>query len=321
MNNVKKHLAFWIAFPIGIILIFLLLLFYFDLSNGPIIWMILGFANLATLIVLNILFLNKKVFYRFIVWGVFLHVAVATCAFSEPRTERKSAAYYLNPTPISEVLELNTGKIQGIYNVDKTVQIYAGIPYAKAERWKEPVPYTWDNVIDGSYFGPRSMQPSSYAVKDTLVEIYAEKSWHPDYKSYPLQEMSENGLYLNIWKPNTTETNLPILVYIHGGSLTNGSSSHEDINGESVAKKGVIMITIQYRLGVFGYFAHPDLRKKSPNNTTGNYGLLDQIFALKWINKNAAHFGGDKNNITIAGESAGSSSVSRSEERRVGKEC
>ena len=105
-------------------------------------------------------------------------------------------------------------------------------------------------------------------------------------------------------------TNLPILFYVHGGSLTTGSSAYEDYNGEEVAKRGVIMITIQYRLGVFGYFAHPDLAKESPNGTTGNYGLLDQIFALKWINENAANFGGDKNNITIAGESAGSSSVS-----------
>ena len=122
--------------------------------------------------------------------------------------------------------------------------------------------------------------------------------------------MSEDCLYLNIWRPNTAEENLPILVYIHGGSLTGGSSAFEDYNGETYAKNGVIMITIAYRLGVFGYFAHPDLIAESPNNTTGNYGLLDQIKALEWVNNNASYFGGDKNNITIAGESAGSSSIS-----------
>ena len=201
------------------------------------------------------------------------------------------------------------GKVRGIYNEDKTVQIYAGIPYAKAERWKEPQEYTWEGVIDGSYFGPRSMQPAPTPVMDSLVDIYSEKGWHPNFIAKPYQNMSEDSLYLNIWKPNNAETNLPVLVYIHGGSLTSGSSAYEDYNGESMAKTGVIMITIQYRLGVFGYFAHPDLKVESPNGTTGNYGLLDQIQALKWINKHIDKFGGDKNNVTIAGESAGSSSV------------
>ena len=127
---------------------------------------------------------------------------------------------------------------------------------------------------------------------------------------HPEQNMSEDSLYLNIWRPNNDDINLPILVFIHGGSLTTGSSAFEEYNGEEMAKKGVIMITITYRLGVFGYFAHQDLIDESPNNTTGNYGLLDQIEALKWINNNASYFGGDKDNITIAGESAGSSSVS-----------
>ena len=126
----------------------------------------------------------------------------------------------------------------------------------------------------------------------------------------PIEERSEeNCLNLNIWRPSEG-TNLSILVYIHGGSLTSGSGSYEDYNGESIAKHGVIMITIQYRLGIFGYFAHEDLKNESPNHTTGDYGLLDQIAALKWINDNAANFGGDKTKITIAGESAGSSSVS-----------
>ena len=123
------------------------------------------------------------------------------------------------------------------------------------------------------------------------------------------ERSEESGLNLNIWRPSEG-TNLPILVYIHGGSLTSGSGSYEDYNGESIAKHGVIMITIQYRLGIFGYFAHEDLKNESPNHTTGDYGLVDQIFALKWINNNAANFGGDKMKITIAGESAGSSSVS-----------
>ena len=310
----KKHLFFWIAFPIGWTLITLLLIFYYDLANGPLALFIIQLIVLVAFLVVRIFFINKKLWMRLVTWAAMICVSISLIAFSQPRYERKSAAYYDNPEKINEVLELNEGKVQGIYNVDKKVKIYAGIPYAKAERWKEPVAYTWDNVIDGSYFAPRSMQPKATPVTDSLVTIYSEKGWHPNYLMEPIQDREEGGLYLNIWRPNNDMTDLPILVYIHGGSLTSGSGGYEDYNGESMAKLDVIMITIQYRLGVFGFFAHPDLKQESLEETghatTGNYGLLDQIFALNWINQNAANFGGDKNNITIAGESAGSSSVS-----------
>ena len=315
MENKKRlHLLFWILFPIGWTIIAALLVFYFDLANGPIIFFILEVVLLVVFFIARVLVRNRKFLLRLLTWVAFIALTVPLIASSKPAIIKKSAAYYKNPEKISEILTLNEGKVQGIYNQDKKVKIYAGIPYAQAERWKEPKEYTWDNVIDGSYFGPKSMQPASNSITDTLVDIYSEKGWHPNYNMKPTQEMSENSLYLNIWRPNNNETNLPILVYIHGGSLTTGSSAYEDYNGEAMAKTGVIMITIQYRLGVFGYFAHPDLKIEALNETghatTGNYGLLDQIFALKWINNNAAFIGGDKNNITIAGESAGSSSVS-----------
>ena len=171
-------------------------------------------------------------------------------------------------------------------------------------------PDNWDGILECTKFAPRAMQVDNSPIMNSLIDLYAEKAWHPDYKMHPLQEMSEDCLYLNIWRPNNDETNLPILVYIHGGSLSSGSSAASDINGERYAKEGVIMITISYRLNVFGYFANQELADESPNNTTGNYGLLDQIKALEWVNNNAIYFGGDKDNITIAGESAGSSSVS-----------
>ena len=310
----KRHLLFWILFPIGWSIITALLVFYFDLANGPIVFFILELVLLVAFFIARVLFRDRKILIRLLTWVSFIALTVAFVSLSTPTTVRKSAAYYSNPEVINEVLELNEGKVKGFYNQDKTVRVYAGIPYAKAERWKLPQTYTWDNVIDGRYFGPRSMQPISSSVTNTLVDIYSEKGWHPNYQMQPLQEMSEDSLYLNIWRPNTDQTNLPILVYIHGGSLTTGASSYENYNGESMAKTGVIMITIQYRLNIFGYFAHPDLKVESlaetGNATTGNYGLLDQIFALKWINDNADNIGGDKNNITIAGESAGSSSVS-----------
>ena len=309
MEKKNNHLFFWIAFSIGWTIISLLLIFYFDLANGPLIWFILELLLLVAFFVVRVLFRDKKKWVRLVTWAAFFATTIAIIGFDKTAYVKKSAAYYKNPELISEPLQLNQGKVQGFYNEDKSVQVYAGIPYAKAERWKEPEAYTWDNTLDGTYFGARSMQPAGTPVMDTLVDMYSEGGWHPNYLMQPYQEREEGGLYLNIWKPNTSETNLPILVYIHGGSLTSGASSYEDYNGESLASRGIVMITIQYRLGVFGYFAHPDLKAESVNHTTGNYGLLDQIFALKWINENASNFGGDKNNITIAGESAGSSSV------------
>ena len=314
MDLFKKHRLFWILFSIGWTLITAFLLFFYDLTNGPLFLFIFQIIILLGFFAINILFLNKKWWMRLLTWAGFLALTFTCISFSKPTVEAKSAAFYSNPVKINEPLVLNQGKVQGIYNKDKTVQIYAGIPYAKAERWKLPQEYTWENTLDGGHFGAKSMQPGSNALTNTLVDIYSEKGWHPYYLMEPEQSRSEDSLFLNIWKPNTTETNLPILVYIHGGSLTTGTSANNDINGESLAKLGVIMITIQYRLGVFGYFAHPDLKAESlaetGHATTGNYGLLDQIFALKWVNDNAVNLGGDKNNITIAGESAGSSSVS-----------
>ena len=309
-----KHLFFWIAFPIGWTIISALLIFYFDLANGPLVWFIVELVFLVAFFLVRVLLREKKFWVRLLTWVGFIGLTVGVVLLDQTKYVRKSAAYYKNPVKIAEPLQLNEGKVQGIYNVDKTVQIYAGIPYAQAERWKEPKAITWTDVRDGSYFGSRSMQPKSNSIGDTLVDIYAEKAWHPNYIMKPFQDRAEGSLYLNIWRPNNTDTNLPILVYIHGGSLTSGSSADDDINGEAMAKLNVIMITIQYRLGVFGYFAHPDLKAEALSETghatTGNYGLLDQVFALNWINNNAINFGGDKNNITIAGESAGSSSVS-----------
>ncbi len=310
----NKHLAFWIAFPIGFCLITLLLLFIFDLLNGPVALFVVEIYALVGLLFSSILIINQKKRFRLIPWGVFVTITALLIGFSKTTIERKPAALTHNFEK-TEVLTLANGKVQGAYSKDKQVEIYAGIPYAKAPvgelRWKETQPVEdWEGVKDCTYFAPRSMQTYSNPIMNTLVDIYSENGWHPDYTMYPNEHVSEDSLYLNIWRPANFTGELPILVYIHGGSLTTGTSTSNDTNGETFAKNGVIMITIAYRLGVFGYFAHPDLITESPNNTTGNYGLLDQIEALKWVNANASYFGGDKNNITIAGESAGSSSVS-----------
>lgn len=305
---------FWIIFPLIAFIITALLVFYFDLANGPIYLIVFEAVILITWITARIYFRNSRFFIRMIPSLAFILLTALIIPLAKPTVERKSAAYYAHPEK-TEVLTLRNGDVRGVLNKDKTVQIYAGIPYAKPPvgelRWKEPQDVdNWEGVKDCSYFAAKSMQPGSNSVTSTLVDIYSSKGWYPDYIMHPEQNMSEDSLYLNIWRPNNDKKDLPILFFIHGGSLTTGSSAYEDYNGEEVAKKDVIMITVQYRLGVFGYFAHPDLEKESPNQTTGNYGLLDQIKALEWVHENASYFGGDKDNVTIAGESAGSSSVS-----------
>lgn len=310
----RQSIVFWIIFPFVSSLIAVLLFFFFDLSNSPIFFIVFEAGAFVAAIVVRIMFRHRRFWIRSIPSFAFLLISAIVLPLSRPGVRIKSAAYYNNPAK-TEQLQLENGLVQGVYNKDKSVEIYAGIPYAEPpvgeNRWKEPVDKTnWEGVLDCSNFGPRAMQSDQNPIISNVVDIYAQKSYHPDFREKYFEPMSEDCLSLTMWKPAGEVKDLPILVYIHGGSLTTGSATFEDYNGEEVAKKGVIMINIQYRLGVFGYFAHPDLAKESQNGTTGNYGLLDQIKALEWVNKNASYFGGDKNNITIAGESAGSSSVS-----------
>ena len=314
MNKKKRHIAFWIAFPIGVLLLSAILIFYLDLANGSEVLLYLMVMNIVGLITASVVLINKKIGFRFIPWGVFVIVTSTLLSVAKPSIQAKSAAYYENPVKIETTLKLDAGELQGIYSKDKKVKIYAGIPYAEAPvgdlRWKEPQPVKpWKGVRDCTYFAPRAMQDDGSPVFNTLIDMYSEGGWHPDYKEHPLQDMSEDCLYLNVWAP-IDATNAPVLVYIHGGSLESGSSGDDTTNGEALAKQGIVTVTIAYRLGVFGYLALPELAEESPNHTTGNYGLLDQIAAVKWVYDNIAKFGGDNTRITVAGESAGSSSVS-----------
>ena len=310
----RTSILFWIFYPLLTLLAFAFVLFYFDLANGPLVLFILELIALALSATFRFLLRKRKFLFRSIPTFAFILVTVLLVSLSGPTTERKSAVNFSSPVS-TEVLSLANGDIKGVYSQDQKVEVYTGIPYAKAPvgdlRWKEPQdPENWDGVKDCSYFAPRAMQKDGNAVMSSLVDIYSAKGWYPDYNMTPRQDMSEDCLYLNIWKPHTEEKNLPILFYIHGGSLTSGTTGFDDYNGEEMARHGVIFINVAYRLGIFGFFANEELKAESPNHTTGNYGLLDQIKALEWVNKNAEYFNGDKNNITIAGESAGSSCVS-----------
>ncbi len=178
------------------------------------------------------------------------------------------------------------------------IRSFKGIPFAAppvgAFRWREPQPVqNWQGIRKADHFGPRAMQPP----------IFGDMNFRSD-------GMSEDCLYLNIWAPAQQAKALPVLVYFYGGGFVAGDGSEPRYDGESMAQKGIVAITVNYRLGLFGLMAHPELSKESPNHASGNYGLLDQSAALEWVQKNIAAFGGDPSRITIAGESAGSISVS-----------
>ena len=312
----NKHIAFWILFPISALLLGALLLFYLELANGPFYLLILSGFAWAGLVVASICLIGKKKRWRIIPWGAFFVTVALVAPLAKPAVVSFPAVTHENPIA-TESLHLRDGDVRGVYSQDGQVEVYTGIPYALPpigqNRWKEPQdPLPWSGVRNCSYFAPKSMQKDSFSVVDSLVDLYAEGSWHPDFSEGKVQNKSEDSLYLNIWRPANTNPgdDLPILVYIHGGSLTSGSAAFSDYNGEALAHKGIIVITIGYRLGVFGFFAHDLLELESPNHTTGNYGLLDQIKALQWIQENAPLFGGGKTKVTIAGESAGSSCVS-----------
>jgi len=196
-------------------------------------------------------------------------------------------------------VKLENGIIEGNYNTHYGIQTYFGVPFAKPPvgelRWKAPQPLDdWEGVKETKRFGPRPMQTMVFG----------------DMKSRS-DGVSEDCLYLNIWTPATRNTkDLPVLVYFYGGGNVAGDASEYRYDGESMAKKGIVVVTTNYRLNVFGNLAHPDLSAESPYKASGNYGQLDQHMALKWVQKNIAAFGGDPEKVTIAGESAGSIGVS-----------
>ncbi len=301
----------WVLFIIIFSILSFLMIFYLDLANGPLALFIIELITIGILVVVRYLLADRKFLKRNSVFLVFILVNTFIVIMAKPAVGLLKVT---DSDTKTEVLTLKDGKIQGLVNSDNTVRVYGAIPYAEAPvgdlRWKEPQDKKpWDGVLDCTKFAPRSMQADNSEVINSIVDMYSEKGWHPNYSSGFKTEVSEDSLYVNLWRPNNNKTNLPILIYIHGGSLTTGSSYDDDLNGEYFAKNDVIVVTVAYRLGVFGYLALDELRNESENNTTGNYGLLDQIKALKWVNDNASYFGGDKTNITIAGESAGSSSV------------
>ncbi|GGE47520.1 carboxylic ester hydrolase [Marinicauda pacifica] len=194
------------------------------------------------------------------------------------------------------LVEAPAGPVRGV--TQDGLEIFKGIPFAAPPvgeaRWAPPTAMpAWDEAYDATEFGPGCMQPG-----------WVSQSIYTD----TLPRLSEDCLNLNIWAP-AEASGAPVVVWIHGGALVRGANSLSLYDGASYAERGVVFVSINYRLGVLGYLAHPELSAESPDGVSGNYGLLDQIAALEWVEDNIAAFGGDPQNVTIAGESAGALSV------------
>ncbi|HEY2860659.1 MAG TPA: carboxylesterase family protein [Terracidiphilus sp.] len=196
-----------------------------------------------------------------------------------------------------------TGKVSGVASADRSVISFKGIPFAAPPvgplRWKAPQPASsWQSVLRADHFGASCMQgPNSPFLPWTQEYMYVTPA-------------SEDCLYLNIWTPKATPgAHLPILVYIYGGGFSSGSGDVPVYDGEALAKTGMVVVTFNYRVGAFGFFAHPELTSESEHHASGNYGLMDQIAALHWVRENIRGFGGDPARVAIAGQSAGAMSV------------
>ena len=210
-------------------------------------------------------------------------------------------AFAVLPSPAAAQNEVKTesGIVSGTLDTEGTVRMFKGIPFAAPPigelRWKAPQPpLSWQGIRPADKFGPACMQ----------TDVYGDIHFRD-------VQPSEDCLNLTIWLPaHPAQAKLPVIVWFYGGGFVAGSNSEPRYDGENLAKKGVIIVSPNYRLGVFGFFSHPELAKESEHHASGNYGLLDQVAALHWVLRNISAFGGDPHNITIAGESAGSLSVS-----------
>ena len=197
------------------------------------------------------------------------------------------------------------GSVEGVRANNPLFTVFRGIlfmaPPIGENRWRAPQPLaSWDGVRKCDAFAATAMQPGFRGSRISVIsEFYAVE-----------RPMSEDCMYLNIWTPaESPEEKLPVAVFFHGGGFITGMSYQQQFDGEGFNKRGVILVTIPYRLGIFGFMAHPELTNEASYYSSGNYGHLDQICGLKWVQRNIANFGGDPDNVTIFGQSAGAMSV------------
>jgi para-nitrobenzyl esterase len=224
-------------------------------------------------------------------WGLFLVLSICTCT-SKMQTTSNTASQATQP-----IVQTQSGKLRGAHQGG--VAVFKGIPFAAPPvgsfRWRPPQPVVaWQGVRDALEFGPDCAQAGWGGTPGTITK-----------------GSSEDCLYLNLWTPAgaKAKAKLPVMVWIHGGGFVGGSGSSPETFGDQFAKQGVVLVTINYRLGRLGFFAHPALSQEHPEEPKGNYGYMDQITALQWVQQNIAAFGGDPKNVTIFGFSAGGVSV------------
>lgn len=304
----KRSIGFWIAF-VFILLVMLVLL---ELNKNTILGFILALAGAAVFVQLHGAGGGNG--RRALWWLGWLALFVAVFFLTKPPVKSVPAAEGKD-LPKSKIVLTTKGSVQGVLSADGKVEVFAGIPYAKPPvgdlRWREPQdPESWTGTLNCDHFMPQSMQPIDSTIYSSLARIIGYHDYKISLKDNYITPVSEDSLYVNVWKPAGEISGLPVLVFIHGGTLKTGQTWYEDYSGNGLARKGVIVVNMGYRLGVFGYYADEELAAESPNGTTGNYGLLDQIKALEWVRDNIAAFGGDPNNVTLAGESAGAASAS-----------
>ncbi|MFF2852319.1 carboxylesterase family protein [Streptomyces sp. NPDC058001] len=240
--------------------------------------------------------------------GAFLST---TAVLAHPSAQHRTAGG-TDPRP-SETVPTQEGAVRGVLNDERDVEIFAGIPYAQPpvgeRRWRPPQPpEPHTDLLIADRFSDAPIQATSTFFTRALSQVVEAPLEATLLNPYPV---SEDSLYLNIWRSTRpASAKLPVIVYIPGGGFTSGSGALPLYDGESLASRGeAITVTINYRLGVLGFLSHPVLAEESKAGASGNYGMLDQIAALKWVRQNIAAFGGDPDRVTIAGESAGGESV------------
>jgi para-nitrobenzyl esterase len=230
----------------------------------------------------------KKIHRSLFVWMLFLPLLTVG--------QSKSAA-------LTNQVNVTGGIIEGT-TTPNGIRVFKGVPFAAppvgAFRWKEPQPVKpWSGIRKTMAFGPSPMQRDPAPFSMWSVEFLI-----------PKEPISEDCLYLNVWTPaKSVQEKRPVMVWIYGGGFNSGGSNVPIYDGDAMARKGIVFVSVNYRVGMFGFFAHPELTTESGHQASGNYGLLDQLAALRWVQQNIAAFGGDPRNVTIAGQSAGAMSV------------
>ena len=295
-----------------------------ELSKNMIVGWVIGIALVAAMIAARIVLKkkgkvnakgkpSKKILALF--WLGFILLLAGNYKLTAPPVKNTPAVANSNPK-VTDVIHVNEGDLTGVYNADGSVAVYAGIPFAKPPvgglRFRAPQPAEkWEGVKACDCFAAMPMQVKDSPLKNSLQELLIKGNYQMKIGDEYIHPMSEDCLYLNVFVPEGYQgEKLPVIFYVYGGSFNSGDSQNPEFRGEDLAKQGVIFVSTAYRTGVFGLYAADDLKPESENKeSSGNYALMDQIQALKWVRDNIASFGGDPDRITIAGESAGSISI------------